>query len=716
MPAYNLPEFYAPYPARINPHVERARAHSKAWARSMQMIDSAELPAWTERQFGRYDFALFTSYVHPDTTAELLEELTDWYVWLFYFDDHFVERFKRTGDLVAAREYLGRLPLFMPPDGVITAEPENPVEAGLADVWTRTIPARSMSWRRRFGAVTRNTLDEALWELANINAGRVADPVEYIEMRRKVGGGVWAATMVEHATGAEVPWAVACTRPMRVLSDTFADAVHLLNDLVSYDREVNEEGELSNAVLVFERFLSWSPQRAADLVNDLLTSRLQQFEHTALTETSALFYEHGLDPGQQLSVAVYVKSLQDWLGGNHEYHMRSPRYAAAQPGRVFSQGPTGIGTQAARIAHSLAATMPRRLRSYTHIPFQPASAIRPPIAMPFSLRLNPHLGGARENVIAWAAAHGLLAEGIWDEARLRAFDFALFTAGFDPDADPDQLDLGTAWMTWANYGGGAYPFVYDSGTGIVRGAGIVAAKAANARLALFMPADPAAMPEPVTAMERGLADLWRRAAPGLSTAAQDAFRGCVTAMLASWVWELGNMAQNRIPDPVDHAEMRRATHGTDFALCMLRLGHEECMPDDPVLAHPVEVMEHAAQDCAWLINDLFSYRKEIEFDGDPHNLVLVAQNFLGCDPQIAMDLTARLLAARVRRFQHAVTAELPALRQTLDLDEPSYHVLRAHTRRMECWLASTLHWHQNCHRYGELDLIANRRPALSRIS
>ena len=45
-----------------------------------------------------------------------------------------------------------------------------------------------------------------------------------------------------------------------------------------------DEGENSNAVLVFERFLGMLDPGAADLVNDLLTSRLQQFENTALTE------------------------------------------------------------------------------------------------------------------------------------------------------------------------------------------------------------------------------------------------------------------------------------------------------------------------------------------------------------------------------------------------------------------------------------------------
>ena len=81
----------------------------------------------------------------------------------------------------------------------------------------------STDWRHRFAESTKNLLDESLWELANINEGRVPNPVEYVEMRRKVGGAPWSANLVEHAAGAEVPAEIAATRPMQVLRDTFSD-------------------------------------------------------------------------------------------------------------------------------------------------------------------------------------------------------------------------------------------------------------------------------------------------------------------------------------------------------------------------------------------------------------------------------------------------------------------------------------------------------------
>jgi germacradienol/geosmin synthase len=721
MPSFELPEFYTPYPARRNPNLAQARAHSKSWARSMDMIDVPQrgTAVWSERDFDAHDYALLCAYTHPDTTADLLDLVTDWYVWVFYFDDHFLELFKRTRDLEGGRAHLDALRAFMPDDGEISASPANPVEAGLADLWARTVPARSADWRSRFAESTRNLLDESLWELANINVGRVADPVDYIEMRRKVGGAPWSANLIEHACDAEVPAVIAASRPMRVLRDAFSDAVHLRNDLFSYQREVNDEGELSNGVLVLERFLGCDPQQAANLVNDLLTSRLHQFEHTALTEVPALLDEQGLDPAQRLSAGLYVKGLQDWQSGGHEWHLQSSRYTKPRAGGALPLallGASGLGTQAARIVSSLAATTPQRLRSFAHVPFQPAGGLEfPAMDVPFPLTLSPHLDASRERAASWAADMGMLGEGVWDAGKLRAFDLALCSAGIHPDATADQLDLSTGWLTWGTYGDDYYPVAFGRGSG---GAGLAAAKACNARLEEFMPLDLAETPGPATALERGLADLWARTAGPMEPPARRAFRRAVTDMTASWIWELGNQALNRVPDPIDYVEMRRRTFGSDLTMSLSRLARRESVPAHVFRSRPVAALENAAADYACLLNDVFSYQKEIQFEGELHNCVLVTQNFLDCDPQAAMHVVGDLMAARMRLFQHILAEELPVLLDTLNLGPAARQGLWDHAHQLQNWLAGILNWHQGCHRYAEADLISNfsgSLPALPRL-
>lgn len=716
-----------PYPARLNPHLEEAREHTRHWAREMGMLEGSGI--WEAKDLEAHDYGLLCSYTHPDCDGPELSLVTDWYVWVFFFDDHFLEAFKRDRDREGGKAYLERLPAFMPmdlADGF--PEPVNPVEAGLADLWARTVPSMSLDWRRRFRESTENLLNESLWELSNIDAERVSNPVEYIEMRRKVGGAPWSAGIVEYAVGAEVPAELAETRALHVLRDTFSDGVHLRNDLFSYQREVEEEGELSNGVLVLETFLGCTTQEAADAVNDLLTSRLHQFDNTALTELGPLFAEKGTPPKGVADTLAYIKGLQDWQSGGHEWHMRSSRYMngggpkdAVPPlpggglaglyGSRFAMTPAGLGTAASEFLKTLTAGGDARLRGHCHVPFQEVGpSIVPDLGMPFEASLSPHLDASREHVVEWAHRMGILDaqpgvpnSGVWDEGRLRRIDLPLCSAGIHPDATAEGLDLTSDWLTWGTYGDDYYPVVH----GTTRD--LAGAKACNERLRLFMPLDMAPVPPPANALERGLADLWTRTAGPLPDSGRRTFRKSVDDMIDSWVWELANQAQNRIPDPVDYIEMRRRTFGSDMTMSLCRIGLGDTIPREVLDSGTVQALQNAAQDYACLLNDVFSYQKEIQFEGEVHNGILVVQNFFDCDYPTGLRIVVDLMHGRMRQFQHLVAHELPVLCDDFDLDAAERAALDGYVKELANWLSGILVWHEGCHRYTEADLLQDRR-------
>jgi len=733
MQPFELPEFYVPYPARVNPHLEGARAHSMAWACQMGMLDDVRDPGtpeiWDEAQLAAMDYALLCAYTHPDCSAAELDLITDWYVWVFYFDDHFLELYKRTGDQAGAQAYLDRLPAFMPVEAEVEGvagteppepplEPENAVERGLADLWARTVPAMSADWRRRFVESTRNLLNESLWELSNINDGRIPNPIEYVQMRRKVGGAPWSADLVEHAVAAEVPARVAATRPLRVLKDTFSDGVHLRNDIFSYQRETEREGEVNNCVLVLERFLGVGPQQAADTVNDLITSRLRQFENTTLTELPPLFEEHALDPAERAAVLAYVKGLQDWQSGGHEWHMRSSRYmnqggtAAASQGAGLPfpglAGPTGLGTQGAYLATLL---QPRLYRNHAHVPYQRVGPTpMPEMTMPDEARVNPHRERSRQNCLTWCGAMGMYdpttrsPRPIWTQAQVAGFDFAICSASINPDADADALDLATQWLAWGTYADDYFPAIF------ARDRDPVGAKLFVARIPAFMPLDLGPTPPPENPVEAGLADLWRRTAGPMPEPARAQFRAAVETMTDSWLWELANQLQHRIPDPVDYVEMRRRTFGADLTIGLARLGHGTALPPELYATRGMQELENAAMDYACLLNDVFSYQKEIEFEGELNNGVLAVGNFLSCGRDEAVAIANDLMTARLRQFEHVADAELPLLVQQFELDEQAQAALRAYVGELRDWMAGVLKWHRETDRYDEATL---RRQHLS---
>ncbi|USQ84085.1 terpene synthase family protein [Streptomyces phaeoluteigriseus] len=690
---FELPHFYMPYPARLNPHLDEARAHSTAWAREMGMLEGSGI--WEQADLDAHDYGLLCAYTHPDCDGPALSLITDWYVWVFFFDDHFLDMFKRTPDRAAGKAHLDRLPLFMPLDlATPVPKPENPVEAGLADLWARTVPAMSADWRRRFAVATEHLLNESMWELSNINEGRISNPVEYIEMRRKVGGAPWSAGLVEYAT-AEVPASVAGSRPLRVLMETFSDGVHLRNDLFSYQREVEDEGELSNGVLVLETFFGCTTQEAADTVNDILTSRLHQFEHTAVTEVPALALENGLGPDEVAAVAAYTKGLQDWQSGGHEWHMRSSRYMNKGAGSTSPwEKLTRPGTSAADVGALLASAAAERMRAYTHVPYQKVGPSRlPEFHMPFQVELSPHLDRARHNLVGWTRRMGMLSEGVWDEDKLASCDLAVCSAGLDPDAGPEALDLSASWLAFGTYGDDYYPLVYGHRRDLA------AARVTTARLSACMPVDGEETVVPLNAMERSLIDLWARTTAGMTPDQRRTLRAAVDSMTESWVWELSNQLQNRIPDPVDYLEMRRATFGSDLTLSLCRMGQGPAVPPEVYASGPVRSLENAAIDYACLLNDVFSYQKEIEFEGEVHNAILVVQSFFGCDYPTALGVVHDLMTQRMQQFEHVVAHELPILYDDFGLSAEAREAMRGYVTDLQNWMAGILNWHRVVDRY-----------------
>jgi germacradienol/geosmin synthase len=200
-------------------------------------------------------------------------------------------------------------------------------------------------------------------------------------------------------------------------------------------------------------------------------------------------------------------------------------------------------------------------------------------------------------------------------------------------------------------------------------------------------------------MERGLLDLWTRTTAGMDADQRQALKASVDVMTESWVWELSNRLQNRIPDPVDYLEMRRATFGADLTLNLARRGHGPAIPPEVHRSGPVRSLENAAVDYACLLNDIFSYQKEIEYEGDLHNAILVVQNFFGADYPTALRVVHDLTTQRMQQFEHVIAHELPVLYDDFALSAEARAAMDAYVADLQNWLAGILNWHRTVDRY-----------------
>jgi germacradienol/geosmin synthase len=307
---------------------------------------------------------------------------------------------------------------------------------------------------------------------------------------------------------------------------------------------------------------------------------------------------------------------------------------------------------------------------------------------------------------------GILDEppGVWDEERLVKIDLPHCGAMIHADAGPEELNLSSDWLAWGTYADDYYPLVFG------RGRNLAGARAQNERLAQIMTLDEgavavAAAAEPANGLERGLADLWRRTAGPMSPAHREQYRGAVLEMFDSWLWELGNQIGHRIPDPVDYVEMRRDTFGSGLTIGLARFAIDDVVPPGLYDNRVLHEMETAAMDYACLVNDLFSYQKEVQFEEETHNMVLVVEQFLGLHRLAARDVVADLMTGRMQQFEHILANDLPALCDELGLDDDVRTALAHYADGLKDWMSGILEWHRRCVRYTEAELHRLHAPS-----
>jgi len=703
-----MPEFYMPYPARLNPHLDAARVHAKAWARKMGILDSSDGGAgasvWDEHKFDSMDFALFTALTYPDVSGPELDLLADWYVWAWYFDDFFLHKFMRGRDLGGGKEYVHRLVMYVSAEATVPA-PTDPVEAGLANLWTRTVPAMSADWRSRFSEVIQNHVKNTLLEVFNADQGRMPNPIEYvIEVRRKAVGMDFVVYLLEHALGVEIPPAIASIRPLRVLKESFADAGALRNDIFSYEKEVLA-GEI-NGVMVVERFLDCDVQRAVDVANELATSRMQQFENTALAELALLFEEHRLDPKTRLDILRYVKGLQDWMAGDFQWMKETDRYKDEGPPSPSSAvrrlaGPTGLGTAAARLGLARRAASVAWPSTSSAIDGGDATQVTlPEFYMPFSARCNPHLDTLRIHIKEWAIEMGLLESGLsrWDESSFDSMDYARYVALMYPDVPESELDVVAQWLTLMGFLDDFFEETF------MRNRDLGGGKAFLDRLPDFAPiSDPDAVPVPTNLVERGLVDLWPRTAPKMSESWRRWFSDWLHGVSEGFLWETFNLIENRVLDPVDYIEMRRQAHGVDLTLILIHHVLDLEIPSEVYDARPMCSLVDAFCDWSGLVNDVFSHQSDAEDDSEINSGVLVIQRFLDCDQQQAVDVTNDLATSQLRNFEHIVATKLPALVEELSLDVTVRTSIDEYVQAIQDCIAGLFRHYQISKHYGLTD-------------
>lgn len=324
-----------PFSARLSPHVDKVRQHSKAWARDVGLLDGG---LWTEAYFDQADFGSFTPLAHPTLGLDELNQISDMHIWAWYVADIFYDGYFRTRDLLGAKAFVARMRSIMD-------NPAQPtwavVERAFADLLKRA-PLDSHD-----KASLHEYFDALLWEVHCNAQGRVPDPVDFVEMRRRTVAADLSERLATRVHLAKLPPELMANSTMRALVDAFADITSLKADVVGYDRFGPDTGIITNAVEVVRSFFDCEVQQAVNMVADLVNARMRQFATSAADDLPYLADQYQLTAEQRVALKAYVEALKSWLAGELMWTQRTGRYQPyPTPSLASFHRPTGLGTAA----------------------------------------------------------------------------------------------------------------------------------------------------------------------------------------------------------------------------------------------------------------------------------------------------------------------------------------------------------------------------------
>jgi hypothetical protein len=317
----DVPSFDMPFAARLSPHVDRVRQHTRPW---------------TEAFYDAADYGGFGPLTHPTASLEDLKHINDWHTWGFHVTDAFQAGFLRPRNIAGGKAFVAALKSVL--SG--SAPSPNPAERGLADLVSRsTLDNEDQEHLVEF-------FDALLWELHNSAQGRVPDPIDLVEMRRRSIATELSAKLARKSVDAELPAELLRNSTMRALVDSFGDVPALRQEILGFDHLHATGGSTTSAVLAVRQFFDCELQQAVSVVADLIAARLRQIV-SIIGELPSISDEYALDAEAKAGLHRYAEALKSWLAGELLWSQRSGRFSfSPTPIRRSFHAPSGLGTAA----------------------------------------------------------------------------------------------------------------------------------------------------------------------------------------------------------------------------------------------------------------------------------------------------------------------------------------------------------------------------------
>lgn len=318
-----LPELYVPFPPAMHEHADVLDRRTAEWLCNLKVLAGAS----SYRRFYNTRIGHLAARFHPTAPFDELQLITDWYGWMFFWDDQRDEtEIGQHPDSLRSRN--GRLLEIL----AGSERPENdPLAHALWDLRRRLVEkATSKEWMRRFTRSVEEHFDATVWEATNRSLGVIPDLESYIRMRPITGGLNVDTQFVEIAEHAYPPSDIWNNPILRRMSRASDNAVCWANDIYSLEKEI-QRNDVHNLVLILHRAHGLTLQAAVRRAIEMHNSEVKVF-------VESISQLQPFDGFADMRLQRFVAILQARMRGFVDWAHESGRYRSAVSSAVPPAG------------------------------------------------------------------------------------------------------------------------------------------------------------------------------------------------------------------------------------------------------------------------------------------------------------------------------------------------------------------------------------------
>ncbi|RYP24797.1 hypothetical protein DL765_000343 [Monosporascus sp. GIB2] len=248
----------------VNPNYFHVKPKADAWIARVYKAGEK----WAARN-SKVDLAYLASIWAPTCDEEALRMMVDWNHWVFLFDDQFDEG-HLSRDLAAAQEEIDITMGILEDTQPRFSPEEYPIRHVFQTTWDRLKKNSSKDLQQHWKEMHRRFFDGLLEQVRVMQDQRTftRDVQEYMDMRRGTIGAYPAIALAEYAQGIDLPQEVLSHPTLEECMCVSADLVLLVNDILSYKKDLALGVEQNLIMLLTEQGLS--TQQAVDRIGTML--------------------------------------------------------------------------------------------------------------------------------------------------------------------------------------------------------------------------------------------------------------------------------------------------------------------------------------------------------------------------------------------------------------------------------------------------------------